>query len=55
MAFSILEHLAKLEPTHYAGKYTFPARRCTALSVNEGTGDYNVYHSENSNDTAENR
>jgi hypothetical protein len=53
MAFSILEHLAKLEPSDHAGKYICPACGGNDLSVNEGNGAYNCFNDDSPKHRAE--
>ena len=44
MAFSILDHIANLEPSEHAGKYICPACGGNDFSVNEGNGAYNCFN-----------
>jgi hypothetical protein len=53
MAFSILDHLAKLEPSDHHGKYICPACGGNDLSVNEGNGAYNCFNDDSAKHRAE--
>ena len=53
MAFSILEHLGKLEPSDHAGKYICPACDGNDFSVNEETGAYNCFNDTSAKHRAE--
>jgi hypothetical protein len=53
MAFSILDHLAKLEPSDHAGKYICPACGGNDLSVNEKNGAYNCFNDDSAKHRAE--
>ena len=53
MAFSILEHLSKLEPSDHAGKYICPACGGNDFSVNEETGAYNCFNDPSAKHRAE--
>jgi len=53
MAFSILEHLSKLEPSDHAGKYICPACGGNDFSVNEETGAYNCFNDTSAKHRAE--
>lgn len=53
MAFSILEHLGKLEPSDHAGKYICPACEGNDFSVNEETGAYNCFNDTSAKHRAE--
>ena len=53
MAFSILDHLDKLEPTKEKGKYVCPACGGSNLSVNMATGAYNCFNDEGDKHRAE--
>lgn len=44
MAFSILDHLTKLEPSEHPGKYICPACNGNDFSVNEENGAYNCFN-----------
>jgi hypothetical protein len=44
MAFSILDHLTKLEKSEHAGKYICPACNGNDFSVNEENGAYNCFN-----------
>ena len=53
MAFSILDHLAKLEPSDHPGKYICPACGGNDLSVNEKNGAYNCFNDDTPKHRAE--
>jgi hypothetical protein len=53
MAFSILDHLAKLEPSDHPGKYICPACGGNDLSVNEKNGAYNCFNDDSAKHRAE--
>ena len=53
MAFSILDHLEKLEPTKEKGKYICPVCGGSNLSVNETTGAWNCFNDESPEHRAE--
>ena len=53
MAFSILEHLGKLEPSDHSGKYICPACEGNDFSVNEETGAYNCFNDTSAKHRAE--
>ena len=53
MAFSILDHLDKLEPTKEKGKYVCPACGGSNLSVNMTTGAYNCFNDDTNSHRAE--
>ena len=53
MAFSILDHLAKLEPSDHPGKYICPACGGNDLSVNEKNGAYNCFNDDSPKHRAE--
>ena len=53
MAFSILDHIAKLEPSDHHGKYICPACGGNDLSVNEGNGAYNCFNDDSAKHRAE--
>ena len=53
MAFSILEHLGKLEPSDHTGKYICPACEGNDFSVNEETGAYNCFNDTSAKHRAE--
>ena len=53
MAFSILDHLDKLDPTKERGKYMCPACGGSNLSVNMTTGAYNCFNDEGDKHRAE--
>ena len=53
MAFSILDHLEKLEPTKEKGKYICPVCGGTNLSVNETTGAWNCFNDDSNEHRAE--
>ena len=53
MAFSILDHLAKLEPSDHSGKFICPACGGNDFSVNEGNGAYNCFNDQSAKHRAE--
>jgi len=53
MAFSILDHLAKLEPSDHPGKFICPACGGNDFSVNEGNGAYNCFNDQSAKHRAE--
>lgn len=53
MAFSILDHIAKLEPSEHHGKYICPACGGNDLSINEKNGAYNCFNDDSAKHRAE--
>jgi hypothetical protein len=53
MAFSILDHIEKLEPSDHPGKYICPACGGNDLSINEGNGAYNCFNDDSAKHRAE--
>jgi len=53
MAFSILDHLAKLEPSEHAGKFICPACGGNDFSINKTTGAYNCFNDDSPKHRAE--
>ena len=53
MAFSILDHIEKLEASDHPGKYICPACGGNDLSVNEGNGAYNCFNDDSAKHRAE--
>lgn len=53
MAFSIIEHIQKLEKSDHAGKYICPACNGNDLSINEDTGAYNCFNDPSAKHRAE--
>lgn len=53
MAFSILDHLNKLEPSEHPGKFICPACSGNDLSINEANGAYNCFNDPSAKHRAE--
>jgi putative DNA primase/helicase len=53
MAFSILDHIEKLEPSDHPGKYICPACGGNDLSINESNGAYNCFNDDSAKHRAE--
>lgn len=53
MAFSILDHLSRLEQSNHSGKYICPACNGNDLSINEKTGAYNCFNDPSAKHRAE--
>jgi len=53
MAFSILDHIEKLEPSDHPGKYICPACGGNDLSINQGNGAYNCFNDDSAKHRAE--
>ena len=53
MAFSILDHIEKLEPSDHPGKYICPACGGNDLSINTNNGAYNCFNDDSAKHRAE--
>jgi hypothetical protein len=53
MAFSILDHIEKLETSDHPGKYICPACGGNDLSINQGNGAYNCFNDDSAKHRAE--
>jgi hypothetical protein len=53
MAFSILDHIEKLEASDHPGKYICPACGGNDLSINESNGAYNCFNDDSAKHRAE--
>jgi hypothetical protein len=53
MAFSILDHIEKLEPSDHPGKYICPACGGNDLSINTSNGAYNCFNDDSPKHRAE--